>query len=359
MTENPVISVIIPLYNVEACMERCVHSVQSQTVTDIEIILVDDGSSDKSGLIADRMASEDPRIKVIHNANGGPGFARNLGIEAARGRFISFVDSDDWVESFFLEVMLKGSMEIDADISVSGVCVDYIKEKRSEINSVKTSLKELESKNIGKLYWQLHELGISNYVWNKLYKKEFLVSNKLRFVLDTVLAEDLLFNLTAFKKASVAFVTDCVAYHYVCNEKTTLTAKYHKHLFDLNKRRWAAYNDFFSYFNITDSDSVSSLNAIILTDSAQEVVNLYKPEAQLKRGERVLLIKGNTFQKKDLIISSVTDLSQFTIHCRLFYYLLFSNPQIMERVFSMMFFLRYHFKPVYYKVKKYLISGTK
>ena len=103
----PKISIVIPVYKVEKYIGVCIESVQNQTLKDIELILVDDGSPDKSGEICDQYASKDDRIKVIHKKNGGVGQARNDGLDLATGEWIIFCDSDDWLETNALEELVK------------------------------------------------------------------------------------------------------------------------------------------------------------------------------------------------------------------------------------------------------------
>lgn len=105
-TKQPLISVIIPIYNIEDCLERCVYSVAGQTYRNLEILLVDDGSTDQTGALCDRLAGEDGRIRVFHKENGGSSSARNLGIREARGEYLGFVDSDDWIEPGMYEELL-------------------------------------------------------------------------------------------------------------------------------------------------------------------------------------------------------------------------------------------------------------
>ena len=107
---NPKISVIIPVYNAESTLRRCVDSVLAQTFTDFECLLINDGSKDKSGEICDEYARKDSRVKVFHKENGGVSSARNVGLDNARGEWVSFVDSDDWVEGDILESMYKTAL---------------------------------------------------------------------------------------------------------------------------------------------------------------------------------------------------------------------------------------------------------
>lgn len=111
------LSVIVPVYNIEDCLERCVNSIRSQTERNLEILLVDDGSTDGSGALCDRLAKEDRRIRVFHKENGGSSSARNLGIERARGEWLGFVDSDDWIDPEMYALLLREAAGRGADIA--------------------------------------------------------------------------------------------------------------------------------------------------------------------------------------------------------------------------------------------------
>ncbi len=117
MVSGPLVSIIVPVYNVERYIEECASSLINQTYRDIEIILVDDGSTDGSGALCDRIADTDPRIRVRHKANGGLSDARNCGLREASGEWISFVDSDDWVSPVFIEALLRAALETGCEIS--------------------------------------------------------------------------------------------------------------------------------------------------------------------------------------------------------------------------------------------------
>ena len=115
---NPLISVIVPVYNVEKYLNKCVDSIIHQTFTNLEIILVDDGSTDKSGPFCEKYAALDQRVKVIHKTNGGLSDARNKGIEKATGDFVTFIDSDDFIELDMIEYLYRLLCQAEADISV-------------------------------------------------------------------------------------------------------------------------------------------------------------------------------------------------------------------------------------------------
>lgn len=174
---NDLISVIIPVYNVEKYLDRCMNCVLNQTYKNIEIILVDDGSTDSGGEICNRYQKEDNRIVVIHKANGGLSDARNKGIDAARGDYIVFIDSDDMVSQYFIEKLYSALTKTNADIAM---CYNMT---FSDIGEIKDFPQNQEIRVIDKeeffnrLYFPKHNQCIS--AWNKIYKRSFF--EKVRF----------------------------------------------------------------------------------------------------------------------------------------------------------------------------------
>ena len=171
----PVISIIVPVYRVEAYLKACVDSLLDQTFSDIEILLVDDGSPDHCGVICDEYAGKDARVRVIHQKNGGLSRARNAGIERAQGEYLCFVDSDDYVAPEYCESLYALLRDSDCDLSVCGVCrfedgttpvCDSEEGQSVRVDRVDFLRMQLEKKS---------EFG----VWNKLYRRELF--DKIRF----------------------------------------------------------------------------------------------------------------------------------------------------------------------------------
>lgn len=163
------ISIIVPIYNVEEFLGRCVDSIRCQTFSDFELILVDDGSPDRCGEICDQYAQTDSRIRVIHKENGGLSDARNAGLEIAQGQYIAFVDSDDWLAPKYLERLLMGLQETDADICE---CEVYRTTGESCYESVSTTHKVFDT--VHALEQLIQDGQLHQYVWNKLYRRKTL-----------------------------------------------------------------------------------------------------------------------------------------------------------------------------------------
>lgn len=167
MNDKPIISVIIPVYKVEPYLKKCIESVIRQTYTNLQIILVDDGSPDNCGKICDEYALKDNRIKVIHKKNGGLSEARNIGINEANGEYIGFVDSDDYIEETMYEDLYNLIQAYKSDISICNFYV--VTNNINEIKNVNNGIKVYNKLEI--LNEILLDRNIQSYAWNKLYKK--------------------------------------------------------------------------------------------------------------------------------------------------------------------------------------------
>lgn len=168
------VSVIIPIYNVEKYLNRCIESVMNQTYKNLEIVLVDDGSPDQCGNICDTWASKDSRIKVIHKKNGGLSDARNAGMDIAIGEFIAFIDSDDIVHPLFIQYLLETMLEQNADIVECGV-----RKINTDINFMPKNKGSIISfTRIEALRELIFDGHIRQHVWNKLYRKRVIVDIK-------------------------------------------------------------------------------------------------------------------------------------------------------------------------------------
>lgn len=222
-------SMILPVYNVEKYLKRCLTSILNQNFTEYEIILVDDGSTDLSGKICDEYSNQYPFIQTIHKENGGLSSARNEGLKRASGKYIFMIDSDDWIEDNALEKLYDYTKNQDIDI----VKFDYIRQPE---NKKKTSILEEglrrneELKTIIPLV--LKETGKVNFsAWGHIYRNSFLKQNDLRFVSERIIgSEDYLFNLQAYCQAKSLLVIPEFLYNYDMREGS-LTKRYRKNIF--------------------------------------------------------------------------------------------------------------------------------
>lgn len=214
------ISVIVPVYNVQDYLKKCAASIISQTFKDMEIILVDDGSTDSSGQMCDELSEKDSRIKVIHKKNGGLSDARNAGIDAASGEFLFFVDSDDWIDTDTLELLYETAMEEKADIvecSYRNIYSDHIEEETANTNEliIGDSVFALR----GQVFWRYFK----SVAWNKLYSRKIFSDGK-RYPVGCY-HEDEYFTHKAFCAAEKLVYIDISKYNYVRERSGSITDK--------------------------------------------------------------------------------------------------------------------------------------
>jgi len=222
------VSVVVPVYNTERYLDRCVGNVLGQTFSDFELILVDDGSGDSSPELCDLWAKKDPRIRVIHKENGGAGLARNAGIDVARGKYICFFDSDDHVDSDLLEICVKSAEEHGADM----VCYGY-DQRDSENDEVQSVSVPSPAKNVFcgdevmdvLLPMSLSQNAESGEDWNltlsactRLFSAKVILDSGWRFVSEREVASEDFYSLTELHQyIKKAVVINRVMYHYTVN----------------------------------------------------------------------------------------------------------------------------------------------
>ena len=224
--DNPLISVIVPIYMIDRYVGLCIESIINQTYNNLEIILVDDGGKDRCPEICDLYAKKDSRIKVIHKPNGGLVAARKTGLQQSNGKYISYVDGDDWIGKGFIEGLYTIAKTSGADIVCAGQSRDLFSQSVSFGNALPTGiyegekLKELWKSMIS--FGEYYRPGISTYVWNKLFKREIIMESQYNVDNRISIGEDAAVTYPALLKSYSVAVVDNVAYHYRQREDSML-----------------------------------------------------------------------------------------------------------------------------------------
>ena len=209
------VSVIIPVYNVEPYLDKCVRSVLAQTLDGLEIILVDDGSTDQSGSMCDAYAAQDDRVRILHLENGGPARARNRGMELAQGIYIGFVDSDDYVDPSMFEQLYKTAEQTGSDIAMCDIAVD----SAGAIRPIGMNYQPLYSgSEIKDGLLRRYYTGVPNGLYsmcNKLFRRSMIVRHSLKIDETLRRAEDAWFVFDCLKVAKiVSFLPEVLYYYY-------------------------------------------------------------------------------------------------------------------------------------------------
>ncbi len=354
---NQLISVIVPVYNTAAYLDKCLNSLLAQTYPDFEIILVDDGSTDNSMEICRSFESGDTRIRVFSKANGGLSSARNYGIAHSTGEFVVFLDSDDWFEPDMLEKLIEGANENGADVVIQGFHVDFENEGYTTDN-VFPDNKFFSGENYHEGIVYAERPGLLNSACNKLYKKSILDDSKLEFQLGAEPAEDLIFNCSYFAKASSVLCLQYAGYHYIKKDAQTLTVKYmpnyEEKLSVFHETRRALYDSVKMPEKIKN-ELLANCNASYMLTA---VSNIYREASPLKFKERTRVFKF-IYSQKDLTRSMLSCKHKNSFIRIMKLCARTKSAFISNLIFSVLFFGRYKFSRLYAKIRKKVLYGEK
>lgn len=320
----PKLSVIVPVYNVEQYIERCVESIRNQTLREIELILVDDGSKDKSGWLCDQMAEQDYRIKVIHQQNTGQGIARNAALKIAKGEYVTFVDSDDYVEKATYHKVISEMELHGAQLGCFGYSQDN--EKGEIIYQAKIVEKLYLDEEIRKKFI-LHFFGddpkdddlrgVSACM--SVYKREVIETHNIRFKSERkVFSEDTLFNLEYCKYINSAISLSESYYHY-CLKEDSFTKGYQEEKFELTEYFTQLLSEYAEYYGVKKevANRMRMVLWISLMDSIKQEVRLREQLSLLEIRKRI-----RTICRKKNVIELVENLETEYISSKqkVFYY---------------------------------------
>lgn len=300
---KPVISIIVPAYNAEPYIEQCLDSLVNQNLEDIEIILLNDGSTDNTGEICNIYVEKDIRIKLINKENTGVSDTRNKGIELATGEYIMFVDADDWIDAETSEKSYKEAKKNDVDV----LLWSYVREHKNRSIKKKINLREgLYEKNQIRYCLQRRMVGLVgkelrypenadaiSVVWAKLYKTKLLKPAWVRFVDTKIIGsgEDALFNLYAFENAQKAYFLNKHFSHYRRFSSTSYSNTYKSWLFDRWQNLYKYMEDFIKekhlpdyFFEALDNRRCLSIIGLGLTElNVSNKKTFWKKEESLKK----------------------------------------------------------------------------
>lgn len=298
--KEDLISVIVPIYNVEKYIKKCVDSIIKQTYKNIEIILVDDGSPDECGKICDEYSIKDSRIIVVHKANGGLSDARNVGIDKANGKYICFIDSDDYIDDNYIELLYNAIKENNVEISQCGikkitedeVFIENIGYKENNVKNSKQMLKDLYITN-----WE------NIVVWNKMYLRELF--NDIRFPKGKIHEDEYTTYKILYKVNNVAIINDFL-YNYRQNEKSIMGKTFNIKRLDILE----GLKQRIEFFKESNEEELYELSIALYLQKIRECyINLKKYMNESKNIEKKLLneyylYSKNIFKYKKIRIKS-------------------------------------------------------
>ncbi len=291
---NPILSVVMPVYNAEKTVSKAIDSVISQTRKDIEIVIVNDGSKDSSGKIIEEYAKADSRIIYIDKPqNEGLSAARNSGLEVVSGEYFTFVDSDDWIEPDSYERLLANAN--DADIVISGFYHDTLDAEGNVSVCVEDATGEtvtVDEQNL--IFDKIAELDrkrLFAFTCNKLYKREVIASLGIYFKNQTLI-EDYQYNCYVFDKVKKLSLVDGCFYHYIKSSNEALTQKYLPDYFEIIDKRYVLMKELFEKNRKFDGENREKICTMHIKHVVSGIIKNCSQKSNLSAKEQKAVIKG-------------------------------------------------------------------
>lgn len=314
------ISIIVPVYNAEKHLEKCLNSILNQTFTDFELILINDGSTDKSNIICENFAEKDSRISLINQENKGISSARNLGIKLAKKPYLAFIDADDWIETIYLEVLYNLIITHNADISICNHIVAYKNEIKKDPKHINEKT-HIYSKNEA-LSLLLRDKEIRNFSWGKLYKTTLFEGIEYP---EQTFYEDIYTTYLLFDQAKKVAKTNKALLYYVQHDSNATSAKTIS-----SKKNFDAYNGFQKQLDFVKANSHR------LIDVSKIEIALAKNFYTLKKSLILeYLLDSELFTEQDVVfnkimIKAIKNINAFEMGLisYLKYYLSVHNPKL-------------------------------
>lgn len=326
------ISIIVPVYNCEKYIEKCIRSLINQTLKNIEIIFVNDGSTDNSEEIIKQYMKNDDRIKLINKINGGVSSARNLGISKSIGKYISFVDADDWCEKEMFKKLYDSAIKYNLDLTSTGYTVENEKGNIKNKYGLEEFLKGDQEEEISNIMSNI-ELG---YSVMKLYKKNIIDNNNIKFSETLNFGEDAIFVLDYIRNINSIGVVEGYHYHYVHYKGVSLSKKYVHNINEFIELFWKKekeiYIKFPTYKIMRQNEGITEH----IHSSIMRIYNNYRVGCKLSKADKINTIKkilNDNNVKKEISKYKVKKLSY-----KLFVLLYqLNNPYILDFIYSTIF----------------------
>ena len=287
------VSFVIPVYNADKYIEKCVNSILNQTYGNKEIILVNDGSKDNSLALCERLSCDYENITCINQINSGPSSARNTGIEASSGDFLQFVDADDYIDFDMTQQLIKRIRDDNSELVICGYRNIYLNNDR-QVNKLDNNMDISEiftQKGLAKYFYKFFTIPFVNSLCNKLYKSNVINENGIRFDKSLSLGEDLLFNLGYLKCCDKISIESSCYYNYLHRNSETLSNKYYAEKFENQSLLFNNVRDFLKSNNEYNQDNKQCIEHLYAETILFSISELYSSQCDLRPNEVNLKLK--------------------------------------------------------------------
>lgn len=309
------ISIVVPVYNSEKTIKKCLNSIINQTFLDMDILIIDDGSTDGSAAICDEYVHKDCRIKVIHKGNGGVSSARNVGIDECQTRYIMFVDSDDFLDETICEKLYKLIISHNTGMACCGFVREFHKDDAfvTSVEILPGSKGIFSLEDLRQQFGYLYEKTLASTPCCKIYDMDVINSFNLKFTTDIYLGEDMLFNLQYLRHSyTIVFLNEAL-YHYINNsDNNSLTHKFEKNKFDFFQIQFNETEKFCMDMGL--QQSMSSVSKMYLKGCFIVIENLLiwrKNCTKNKVNDYIYMVISSEVTKKAVRIRKKRDIEYF------------------------------------------------
>ena len=284
------ISIIMPVYKVEEYVGKAIESILAQTFTDYEFLIVDDGTPDRSGKICDEYAVRDSRIQVIHKENGGAPSARNLAIDMAKGKYVYFLDSDDWAEKTMLQDMYDMAEANNAQLVVCGFYIDtyygdkHLSEKICVDDKVYTDAKSFREES-----YRYFDRNMLYTPWNKLYRLDYMREHGLYF--PQTLWDDFPFNISYIRNVESVVISTKAYYHFIRARAESETAAYRADMYEKREEEHGWLMDLYKEWNVQSEEANEMIQRRYIERMVGCITNVTSSKCTLSGKERRAQIK--------------------------------------------------------------------
>lgn len=290
---NPQISIIVPMYNSEMTIKKCISSIKNQTFTDFEVILIDDGSTDDTISVSKKIIDNDSRFLLISQKNLGASAARNAGIRAMQGQYMMFVDSDDYIDETMLINLFDAATKYDSDFVLCGMIVEKYNSKMKLVHSTKYELNERFINNNKDIPVQILDL-VENEKINgpvcKLIKSDIVKGSNILMPENISLQEDLHFNIQILSKCDSLVVINETPYHYVQGYNSSVTSSYYPNKYEMTNE---VHDLLLKYYKdrISNIEIVSRVEYIYIKNVYAAFINLFHKDCNMSKKVKIEYIK--------------------------------------------------------------------
>lgn len=297
---NKKVSIIIPIYNSEKYLKKCIESILNQTYKNFEVILVDDGSNDNSKAVCDKYSTLDKRIWVYTKENGGVSTARNLGLKYVSGEYTIFVDSDDWLKENTLKEMVKYIEMNNSDIAIAGRIIDSVDSSKTKIKNLGKEYHTSTKKELGDSIYYLNKQGEFDVLWNKIYRTALIKKIGVEFDISATTSQDLLFNVEVFKSANSVQLINNAYYYYVKRNEESIVTRYHYNIYNIMMDRNKALKELFQYFELKSIEHEKWLAQALIRTMHVTIINLFRKGSNLSYQEKIQFIDSKIIKNIEI-----------------------------------------------------------